>query len=160
MGSKKQIGKKAQAATEYLHTYGWVFLTALVIGGVLIYHNFGSAKSVLPNECIFLSGIRCIDVMTDNTLLSIAVINEFGFDINNVEIAVSGTCNSTANTTDGNPFGNLNVLLANTQAIYILECQNLSNTKISELITVDYVNVATGEAHVKVGKLDYSPLES
>jgi len=158
--NKKKIGKKGQAATEYLHTYGWVFLSAMVLGGVLIYYNFQSSKSVVPNECSFLSGINCLDEHVEDSLLSISLVNEFGFAISNISISVNGTCNSTANTTDGNPYGNPNVMLENAQANFHFDCQNLSDMKLEEAIHMNYVAVNTGATHVKRGHLDYSPLES
>ena len=149
--------KKAQVAIEYIHTYGWIFLTALVVGGVLIYYNVSNAKHIVPMECTFLSGINCLDASVDESLLSLSLVNELGFAVSNITMSVNGTCNSTANTTDGNPYGNPNVMLANHQYILLFECQNLTNMRLSETIEMRYVNVETGQQHVKVGKLDYSP---
>jgi hypothetical protein len=157
MLKRRRSGKKSQAAMEYLHTYGWVFLTAIVIGSVLIYHNVSNAKYVVPLECKFLSGLNCVDAGTEETLLSLAVINEFNFAISNISVSVSGTCNSTANTSDGNIYSNPNVMLENHQYTFIFECQNLTNMRLSETISLGYVNVETGEQHVKVGKLEFSP---
>jgi hypothetical protein len=156
MASMKR-SKKAQVAIEYIHTYGWVFLTALVVGGVLIYYNVGNAKHIVPMECAFLSGINCFDSSVDESLLSLSLVNEFSFAVSNITMSVNGTCNSTANTTDGNPYGNPNVMLANHQYILLFECQNLTNMRLSETIEMRYVNVETGQQHVKVGKLEYSP---
>jgi len=166
MASMKR-SKKAQVAIEYIHTYGWVFLTALVVGGVLIYYNVGNAKHIVPMECTFLSGINCLDAGVDQfynnetnssgSLLSLSLVNEFSFAVSNITMSVNGTCNSTANTTDGNPYGNPNVMLANHQYSLLFECQNLTNMRLSETIEMRYVNVETGQQHVKVGKLEFSP---
>jgi hypothetical protein len=153
---KPLSSRRAQAATEYLHTYGWIFLSAVVIGGVLLYFNVSRADYLVPKECKFLSGIRCIDVVVDESLLSIAVINEFGFAAGNISVSIEGTCNSTANTTDGNPYGNLNVILANKQTIYFFECQNLTNMNVYEVLLMNYTNVESGQRHFKKGKLQYS----
>ena len=101
-------GKRAQAAIEYVHTYGWIFMSAMVLGGALLYFNLSGAQGLVPTGCQFLSGISCLDVDVDETLLSIVIVNEFGFDISNITVNMTGTCNSTANTTDGNPFSNPN----------------------------------------------------
>ena len=150
-------GRKAQAATEYLHTYGWVFLAAIVLAGTALYFNVTRTQYIFPVECSFLSGLNCMDVGVDETLLKINLVNEFGFAIANITMNVTGTCNSTANTTDGNPEGNLNVLLANKQTTYTFVCQNLTNMKLTELISINYRNVETDQFHDKVGKLQYSP---
>ncbi|MBU2561147.1 MAG: hypothetical protein KKD17_02535 [Nanoarchaeota archaeon] len=153
----RRMGKKGQAATEYLHTYGWIFLSVLMLSGVMVYYSVSRAQYLVPLECRFLSGLKCLDADVDDTLLSLVLVNEFGFTMSNITMAVSGTCNSTANTTDGNIYGNLNVLLANQQATYVFDCQNLTNMRLTELMIVNYRVLDTGQDHVKVGKLEYSP---
>jgi hypothetical protein len=155
--SKKRMGRKGQAATEYIHTYGWVILTMVLIGGAMLYYNVSNAKPLVPLECRFLSGINCLDADVDQNLLSLVLLNEFGFTIGNITMNITGTCDSIANTTDGNPYGNLNVLLTNQQSRYVLECQNISNMRLTERITIAYRNVDTDQLHIKTGKLEYSP---
>ena len=157
MFRRGRVGKRGQAAMEYVHTYGWVLLSALVIGGALLYFNLSRAEYLVPLDCAFLSGIRCLDADVEETLVSVTLVNEFGFALSNISLGMTGTCNTTANTTDGNPYGNLNVFLPNKQANYVFECQDLTNIRITEHIQFNYTNVETGEQHVKVGKLEYSP---
>ncbi|MBW2996825.1 hypothetical protein KY349_00625 [Candidatus Woesearchaeota archaeon] len=157
MVHRKRLNRKAQAATEFIHTYGWVILAIIVLGGAMLYYNTSRATYFLPLECSFLSGVNCLDADVDQTLLSIVVVNEFGFVMSNITANMTGTCNSTANTTDGNPYGNLNVLLANQQTLYVFECQNISGMRVTEHITFGYRNVETGQEHIKKGKLEYSP---
>jgi hypothetical protein len=158
--AKKRIGKKAQAATEYVHTYGWILLAVLVIGGATLYFNMSRTTYLIPLECSFLSGIECLDAGASDTLLSLVVVNELGFAVSNITLNMTGTCNSTANTTDGNPYGNPNVLLANQQATFVVECQNISNMRLEEHIKFAYRNVETDQMHLKAGRLDYSPTGS
>jgi hypothetical protein len=157
---KRIRGRKAQAAMEYVHTYGWILLSVIVLGGVLLYYNISKVQQILPMECAFLSGLSCLDADVDGTQLSFVVVNGFGFALSNVSMNMTGTCNSTANTTPGNPYGNLNVLLENQQAIYVFDCPDMTNMKLEEKISVSYRNIETGEQHVKVGKLYYSPTGS
>jgi hypothetical protein len=149
--------RKAQAAMEYVHTYGWIILSVVVLGGVMMYYNVSKVQQILPLECEFLSGLSCLDADVEGTQLSLVVVNGFGFALSNVSINLTGTCNSTANTTPGNPYGNLNVLLENKQAVYVFDCPNLTNMKVQETISVGYWNVETGKQHIKIGKLYYSP---
>jgi hypothetical protein len=142
---------------EYIHTYGWIILSVIMIGGVALYFNVSRAQYLIPLECSFLSGISCLDAVPEETTLTFSLVNELGFAISNITMNVTGTCNSSANTTDGNSYGNLNVLLANQQAIYILDCQNLTNMRVEEVISFGYVSVDSGQGHVKVGKLQFSP---
>jgi hypothetical protein len=132
-------------------------MATIMLTGVALYFNVSRAQYLVPLECNFLSGLNCLDASVDETLVMLSVVNEFGFVISNISMNMTGTCNSTANTSDGNPYGNLNVLLANKQTTYVFECQNLTNMRVTEKLSVSYRNLETGEGHVKVGKLQYSP---
>ncbi len=149
--------KKSQVALEFIHTYGWVLISVTVVAGALIYFNLTGISHIIPLTCTFLSGINCLDSTVEDNLVSIVVLNEFGFALSNVSLTLTGTCNTTANTTDGNIYNNLNVLLTNKKATYVFECQNLSGLQIEEKINITYVNIETNQEHIKVGKLEYSP---
>ena len=145
---------------EYVHTYGWVLLAVTVIGAMTVNYNVSSADYLVPKECIFFSGVDCLDMVVDQNLLSIVLVNEFGFALGNLSLEISGTCNSTANTTDGNPYANPNVLVENQQATFVFECaEDLTDRRLSEDITILFRSVDTGEAHVKLGTLEYAPGE-
>lgn len=156
-GIRRMNSCKAQAAMEFMHTYGWVILVVIVLGGAMLYYSASRANYFIPLECSFLSGINCLDADVEDDLLSIAVVNEFGFAVSNITANITGTCNSTANTTEGNPYNNPHVLLENMQADFVFECQNLSGMRVTEHITFSYRNVETGQVHIKKGRLEYSP---
>jgi hypothetical protein len=165
--NRKMRGKKSQVAMELIHTYGWVVLMALVVGGVLLYYNLSNIRRIIPTECTFLSGVSCLDAVVEEyydnetnvsgSLLTLSLTNGLGFAVSNISVNVTGACNSTANTSDGNPYGNPAVLLESQQSTFVFECQNLTGTTFSEVMSLTYVNVETGQRHVKVGRLDYSP---
>lgn len=48
--------KKAQAAMEFLMTYGWAILVVLVAIGALAYFGVLSPEKLLPEKCIISSG--------------------------------------------------------------------------------------------------------
>ena len=50
---------KAQAAMEFLMTYGWAILVTLVALGSLIYFNAFNPKGVLPDQCVMFAGFGC-----------------------------------------------------------------------------------------------------
>ena len=56
---KKSI--KAQAALEFLTTYGWAFLVILIMIGALAYFGILSPSRILPNRCNIGSEFQCID---------------------------------------------------------------------------------------------------
>jgi hypothetical protein len=148
---------KSQVAMEYMHTYGWIFVSALLLIGALYYYNVTHGDELIENSCIFLSGIKCLDVGVEDNLLSLVVLNGLGFSVSNISFAVEGTCNSTANTTDGNPYGNPVVLLSNQQSVFIFDCQNLTGLKLEENLGFSYMSVESGQVHVKAGSMRYYP---
>jgi len=53
--------KRAQAALEFLTTYGWAFLVILVMIGALAYFGVLNPKNVLPGRCTFSPEIHCVE---------------------------------------------------------------------------------------------------
>ncbi len=51
--------KKAQAALEFLTTYGWAFLVILVMIGALSYFGVLSPDNYVPDSCNFGSVMSC-----------------------------------------------------------------------------------------------------
>ena len=53
--------KKAQAALEFLTTYGWAFLVILIMIGTLAYFGILSPSKILPNRCNIGPEFQCLD---------------------------------------------------------------------------------------------------
>ncbi|MBD3313845.1 hypothetical protein GF345_05365, partial [Candidatus Woesearchaeota archaeon] len=78
--------KKAQAAMEFLMTYGWAILVVLVVIGALAYFGVLSPQRLLPDKCLFGPGIgTCSDFAiedlssnTDDQQIVLDVTNGFG----------------------------------------------------------------------------------
>ena len=64
--------KKAQAAMEFLMTYGWAILIVLIVLAALFYLGIFSPRS--PNVCIAIAPITCPDVKADAGLDTIALV--------------------------------------------------------------------------------------
>ncbi len=58
---------RAQAALEFLTTYGWAFLVILVMIGALAYFGVLDPQKFLPNKCQFETGISCERYILDTT---------------------------------------------------------------------------------------------
>jgi hypothetical protein len=153
----KKLNRKGQAATEFIHTYGWVFLSFIVLTGALAYYNMGSIKRLVPADCHFYAGIRCLDVQVQEDLLVIALQNEFSFGITNMSISINGTCYSEATLSDGNPYGNPAVLMPYQNYNFVFQCQDLTGADVDEKITLEYISIETNTTHTKVGRLSYEP---
>ena len=77
------MNKKAQAAFEYLSTYGWAILAALVVVGALAYFGFLNPNNLLPNKCDFGKQLECVDYMImSNGVVNLTFRNNFGKAIN------------------------------------------------------------------------------
>ena len=55
------MAKKAQAALEFLMTYGWAFLVILILIGALSYFGVLNPTKFLPAKCTFSPEIKCTD---------------------------------------------------------------------------------------------------
>ncbi|MFH1174242.1 MAG: hypothetical protein V1725_03860 [archaeon] len=59
---------RGQAALEFLTTYGWAIMVVLVAVAALAYFGVFNPSGLLPNKCIFDTGVSCIDYGFDNTI--------------------------------------------------------------------------------------------
>jgi hypothetical protein len=70
--------RRAQAALEFLTTYGWAFIVILVMIGALAYFGVLSPSKVTPSRCIIESGFTCKDFQITTTNVSIYILNGKG----------------------------------------------------------------------------------
>jgi len=138
--------KKAQAAMEFLMTYGWAILVVLAAIGALAYFGVLSPDRFLPEKCTMPSGVACLDFRYSGTAIELAVQNAAGFDMTGVVITVNGTgCDAQDNSTQP-------TLTNGQQATYVITCTPTSG-KFKGDVTFAYTNQETSMAHVKVGEI-------
>ena len=109
---------KAQAAMEYLVTYGWALLALLFVIALLIGTGAFSVSNFSTSECTFQPDIPCSSFILykeaaataagEHTVLAFNISNGLGFPINitNVSYSVSGigvSGNSVVNVPLANP---------------------------------------------------------
>jgi len=79
---KISMKRKAQVAFEYLATYGWAIMVALVAIGALAYFGFLNPTNLLPNKCDFGKQLECVEYrILSNGTFNIMFRNNFGKDI-------------------------------------------------------------------------------
>ena len=81
--------KKGQtiSGVEFLTTYGWAILAALIAIGTLAYFGFLNPVNLLPSNCDFGNQVDCVEYeMFDNATLNIKLRNNFGKDINITDV--------------------------------------------------------------------------
>jgi hypothetical protein len=61
MTAKRFKSSKAQAAFEFLTTYGWAFLVILIMVGTLAYFGILNPSQVLPSRCTMGAELQCLD---------------------------------------------------------------------------------------------------
>jgi hypothetical protein len=85
---------KAQAAMEFLMTYGWALLVVLAAVGALAYFGVLKPQSFLPEQCILTPGVACLDFKITPANISVIMGNSLGRDIDITNIA-AGNCSQT-----------------------------------------------------------------
>jgi hypothetical protein len=73
---------KAQAALEYLVTYGWAFLVIIAAISALAYFGILTPKNYMPEKCDFGQQLSCVDQYIDtNGKVILRFKNDFGANI-------------------------------------------------------------------------------
>jgi hypothetical protein len=99
--------RKAQAALEFLTTYGWAFIVILVMIGALAYFGVLNPSKVTPSRCIVEAGLSCNDFRISANAVNITLTNGKGegLTINGVtvqsDVATITGCAYTASVPDG-----------------------------------------------------------
>jgi hypothetical protein len=124
---------KAQAALEFLMTYGWVIMVVMVAIGSLSYFGVLSPDAFLPKRCSLPVGI-CLDYEIGSSRITLVLQNNFGETITISRIDVSKKNNGSCSNT--NPV----TLKNNVKAIVIISgCDNGdSGEKFDGEINVTY----------------------
>lgn len=101
--------KKAQAALEFLMTYGWAILVVLVVIGALAYFGVLNPSILLPEKCTMVAGLTCADYAVDSTNnnLKFTFVNGLGSGIYITRITVSDV--------SGNVFTNCDIYFDDTR---------------------------------------------
>lgn len=129
------MDKKGQAAMEFLITYGWAILAAIVAIGVLAYF-LSSPGRFTSNSCVVASPWNCnagnVDQAANNVQLE---LRNGGGEVFNVQSVVISACNTTAYASPG-----LNVPADNLTTITVGPCSPAltTGTTFRGDITVTY----------------------
>lgn len=100
------LGKKSQAALEFLMTYGWAILAVLTAIGALAYFGVLSPDMFFPDSCSLPAGLTCLDyrvesyrtvLVLQNSLGEAATINQVLVSANNQECSDNSSINFNNN---------------------------------------------------------------
>ena len=70
--------RKAQAAMEFLMTYGWALIVVLIVIGVLFYSGFVDTSNLLPEKCTFSISVNCLDYSVKEDSITLHLQNVAG----------------------------------------------------------------------------------
>jgi hypothetical protein len=134
--------KKAQAALEFLMTYGWAILVVLIAIGALAFFGVLSPERFLPSKCTLQPGLACVDHKVTPGSVQVVVKNGYGSDITVNTVGVQ-SCGSTAPA----------ATLANgAQATYTVTCTTpLTGSKYNGILNVTYTNLDSGLQRSNIG---------
>ncbi|MBC8501012.1 MAG: hypothetical protein ISS25_04325 [Nanoarchaeota archaeon] len=145
--------KKAQAAVEFLMTYGWAIVVVLAAIGALSYFGILDVASLLPERCNFPTGFDCvgrasIDASADTVRFIIQ--NDYGsrIIITSGTIDSNGDCSGTVSFCNGTgctSFSTNPLTLPNNQRATVrLNCTNgIDEGRFRTDVTVNYNDTLT-----------------
>ncbi len=137
--------RRAQAAMEFLMTYGWAILVVLVAIGALAYFGVLSPDKFLPSKCTLPSGLACLDHKATSTGVTAVIQNGMGYDLTSVSVTFKD-CGTATGVTYGTILANGN------KDTYIASC-TLTGSKYSGDVNVSYTITETGLTHNKIGTI-------
>ena len=137
--------KKAQAALEFIMTYGWAILVVLVAIGALAYFGVLSPDRFLPDKCTLQAGIACVDHRATSASLTTRITNSLGYDISAITVSAGscGTSNAPATLSNGQ------------SGTYTIVCSPAlsSGSKYNAQFNVSYTVTDTGISHLNAGQI-------
>jgi hypothetical protein len=155
--SNQHRKKNGQAAIEFLVTYGWAIMAAMIVIGALTYFGVTNPATSLPDKCTFSNGFECKDYQMNSTALKLKLINIAGQtvygDVNN---------NITANLTDtgiGCDITGGNPSYLDPESEMEIICNNIPDApyntkeKAKLKLTINYLKTPTGYNQVALGEV-------
>lgn len=99
----RNMNKRGQASMEFLMTYGWAILAAVLAIGVLGYYGVFSPGSSLPDTCIINPPMTCGEYKVNTTGVILIVQNGAGSGINVTNVSIPGCAENVQgiNVADG-----------------------------------------------------------
>ena len=140
--------KKAQAAMEFLMTYGWAILVVLLAIAALAYFGVLNPGKYLPSSCTLGTGLSCNDFKVEANQVTLVITNGIGEDLSFFNVTIAGDCASAA--TIGN---NGDLLSDGEKDIFEIACTTpITGSKFKEDITIQYTS-ESGLSHTKTGSI-------
>jgi hypothetical protein len=147
--------KKAQAAMEFLMTYGWAILVVLVAVGALAYFGVLNPGRFLPSSCTIGPGLACgeFKVTSGTGLTEVYVRNGIGKSMGTIVMNLSQTSGSMCSGSVNNPV----TIVDGAQQQFNFTCSDAVSASVGDRFkaTITFVYTAAGEqlSHTMTGDL-------
>ena len=139
--------KKAQAAMEFLMTYGWAILVVLLAIAALAYFGVLNPGKYLPSSCTLPPGLGCTDFKVDADGVTLVIQNGMGLDLKNMSISVCGGL-----AEEGSTPGDV-TLTDGEEDTFVITCiPPITDSKFKEDITITYTS-ESGLDHTMTGSI-------
>jgi len=153
--------KRAQAAMEFLMTYGWAILVVLAAIGALAYFGVLSPGNLLPQKCEFAAGLDCTETPSASASLQtieFPLVNSNGYKIHPIEATVANVDGFTACTgaeafIQNGVSGITEVSNGDNMIVQLNGCDVTAGERFSADVTVRFVSNSTGMEHFAAGRV-------
>lgn len=149
--------KKAQAAMEFLMTYGWAILVVLAAIGALAYFGVLSPDRFLPSKCVVTGGFTCTEYKLDGTTgaeeVRLYLQNNLGVAADSVNVTLEDADGTLCTTTDGSEIVGVLTNGEKSSAITFDGGCTLTGTSFKGDIEIVYVKAGETESHIATGSV-------
>ncbi len=158
---KQTNEKRAQAAVEFLITYGWAIFLILIAITALASMGLFNLSNLVPDSCTAQAGLECVDMrppQREEMAIMLMLRNGLG---QNIELlsgsALSGQgCDLSRleASLDGSGYADLSsstLTVPNTQAVWLrLTCDSYAGSTVKAGLSLRYRNLVSGVDHTAV----------
>ncbi len=151
-------GKRGQAAIEFLVTYGWAIMAAMLVIGALTYFGITNPATSLPDKCVFSNAFECEDFIINGTVMKLKLINTAGQSV--FGTGATGTINASFTDSGGGTCIVIGTPLSlDPEAILEITCTNppgypfTSREKAKVKLTITYAKNYGGFSQVSLGEI-------
>lgn len=138
--------RKGQAAMEFLMTYGWAILAAIIVIAVLASFGVFSPSKYVPNKCILSAPLGCVAGTADTAGVDFEVRNGAGETVTITAITVAGCAGTVAPGVGSYAMIDQNVTL------FSIPC-TLTAGKFKGDIKVSYTKTGSTLTQISTGEL-------
>jgi len=122
---------RGQAAMEFLMTYGWAILAAVIVIGVLASFGVFSPSTYVPNRCVLSAPFGCNAGTAGTTGIDLELRNGAGESVNVTSITVSGCAGTVSPTLSF-------VMPDQNMTVFNIPCTLTSGEKFQGDISISY----------------------